>query len=1120
MISVLYVDDESDLLELCKQYLERTGEYAVDTAESAQEALEKVKTTPYDAIVSDYQMPGLDGIEFLTVLRREHPHLPFIIFTGKGREEVVIEAFEKGADFYLQKGGEPRAQFTELAHKIRQAVQLNRDRKALLESEEILRFIVKHDPNAIAVYDTGLHYIAVSDRYLKDYSVKEEEIIGKHPYEVFPEMPQKWRDVHQRCLAGAIENNDDDFFERPDGSITYNRWECRPWYRADGSIGGIVTYTEVTTGRKLAEEALRTSESFLNSIIEQSPHAMWISDARGTLLRLNRACREMLEITEEEVVGKYNVLEDNIVEEQGAMPLVRKVFESGEPVRFLLRYDSAALRQIPLSRTVRRVLDVTIFPIRDSSGKITNAVIQHIDVTAEHVAEQALRESEARFRALVENASDVIRIFDREGHIVFDTAASERLLGYPPGYTLGRSWVEFVHPDDTGVVRRELTEVYQNINTGTPTEFRIRKADGTYTWVESVGKNLVGVPGIDGIVITTRFIEERKKAEEALRESEDRYRTLAESADDLIFVINPAGIVEYVNTRGAQFLGKEQKDITGTPITSLFPVHIIDIFREKIRELMISGTPVSHEWSIEDRGDIRWFQTILTPFRGTGPSTLSLLGIAREITGLKESQNALQESEERYRSVSEHAAEGIVVAQDGTLQYANPQALQMIQATAEESANQPFTTFIHPDDRALVFERYQRRIRGEDVPQNYDFRVLGKKGRVTWVQISAVRITWNGRPATLNFLTDISRRKRAEEALRESEERYRILFQTMTQGVVYQDPAGIITGANPAAEEILGLSLDQMQGRTSLDPRWKAIREDGSPFPGDQHPAMEALRTGRPVQGVIMGVYHPRREEYRWILVDAIPMFGTAGASPSSVYTSFTDITGRKQAENALRQANRQLNLLSSITRHDILNKVTIILGYLDLATEKSTNTLMGDFIRKVELATKAIQTQIEFTRLYQDLGTHEPIWQEPGRIMPRAHVPESIALSVDLPGVHVYADPMLELVFFNLLDNSIRHGQQVTMIRVSCCQADEVLKITWEDNGIGIPVQEKERIFERGYGQNTGLGLYLVREILSITGMSIHETGTPGTGARFEITVPKGMYRVGETQPDTGGRE
>ena len=131
---------------------------------------------------------------------------------------------------------------------------LRKTEKSLRESEETMRYIIKHDPNAIAVYDLDLHYIAVSDRYLQDYNVQERDVIGKHHYDVFPEMPQKWRDIHQRCLLGVIERNDDDCFERPDGSITYNRWECRPWYRADGNIGGIITYTEVTTERKRAEE--------------------------------------------------------------------------------------------------------------------------------------------------------------------------------------------------------------------------------------------------------------------------------------------------------------------------------------------------------------------------------------------------------------------------------------------------------------------------------------------------------------------------------------------------------------------------------------------------------------------------------------------------------------------------------------------------------------------------------------------------------------------------------------------------------------------------------------------------------------------------------------------------
>lgn len=221
------------------------------------------------------------------------------------------------------------------------------------------------------------------------------------------------------------------------------------------------------------------------------------------------------------------------------------------------------------------------------------------------------------------------------------------------------------------------------------------------------------------------------------------------------------------------------------------------------------------------------------------------------------------------------------------------------------------------------------------------------------------------------------------------------------------------------------------------------------------------------------------------------------------------DITDRKKGEDALRQANRQLSLLTGITRHDILNKVSLLYAYLESAKMKFKDSEIEDYLRKLEDTVVDIQSQIEFTRIYEELGSHEPQWVLLQPLMSFSSVPTSITMKIeDLEGISVYADPMVKKVFSNLLENSIRHGQKVTEIRVSSHESENYLTVKWEDNGIGIAIEEKELIFDRGFGKNTGFGMFLAREILSLTGISICESGVPGVGVRFEIMVPKGMYR------------
>ncbi|PKG33206.1 hybrid sensor histidine kinase/response regulator [Methanoregula sp.] len=220
------------------------------------------------------------------------------------------------------------------------------------------------------------------------------------------------------------------------------------------------------------------------------------------------------------------------------------------------------------------------------------------------------------------------------------------------------------------------------------------------------------------------------------------------------------------------------------------------------------------------------------------------------------------------------------------------------------------------------------------------------------------------------------------------------------------------------------------------------------------------------------------------------------------------DVTMHMMADDALRMANKKLNLLSSITRHDILNKISIIDSNIIFIQKRNPPKEIDPFLLKIGTTTRAIQTQIEFSRVYQDLGSTDSRWQKIDSIMPRRMVPEGVQFQTTCGEIEVFADPMLQKVFFNLFDNSLRHGGHVHQILVSCREGEGGLKILWEDDGIGIPDDEKERVFERGYGKNTGLGLFLVREILGITGITIRETGTPGKGAIFEISIPRGVYR------------
>lgn len=225
------------------------------------------------------------------------------------------------------------------------------------------------------------------------------------------------------------------------------------------------------------------------------------------------------------------------------------------------------------------------------------------------------------------------------------------------------------------------------------------------------------------------------------------------------------------------------------------------------------------------------------------------------------------------------------------------------------------------------------------------------------------------------------------------------------------------------------------------------------------------------------------------------------------------DISEQKKAEQAMQQVIKKLGILNSITRHDILNKLTSLSAFLELIGDEQPEIEKKTCVAQCTAIVATINRQVEFMRDYQEIGIRLPVWQDPAAII--RHVAEvnyapDLTIQVPPPGFEIFTDPLFEKVIETFIDNAIRHGEHVTTMTFSVREEKGELHITCEDDGAGIPAMDKEHIFEKGFGRNTGLGLFLAREILDITGITLRETGVYQNGARFEIIVPKESYRQG----------
>ena len=462
----------------------------------------------------------------------------------------------------------------------------------------------------------------------------------------------------------------------------------------------------------------------------------------------------------------------------------------------------------------------------------------------------------------------------------------------------------------------------------------------------------------------------------------------------------------------------------------------------------------------------------------------------------------IKKEEQKYHRIFEQSYTGIFLCDPAThtVIQANRHLEDILGYTPEELIGMPVSKFFADYDMKLLIRSCSAVVKNPIVQQSHEFPAQKKDGTEIHVNLSLSGIPDEKGVCEyiIVLVQDITKQRLAEKVIRQQA----AAMKTSRDGMAILSADGQTHYVNDAFSSLFGYPdshgiLNYSLDRFFPDPEWKRFDEEILP----------ALERDLQWRGEMTG---KRQDSSTFPLEISLGRIEGGG-----VFCIVHNISERKRAMQALERVNRKLSLLSTITRHDIINQIFTVLGYIHIAKDLRNEDKVYSYLEKMEGSMRVINDRIAFTGNYQDMGMSPPIWQDLNGVFLYAisHLAlGSLTRKTSIDGISVFADPMLEKALFNLVKNTVMHAKTATEIRFTYQESTEGLIIVYEDNGIGILPEQKDTIFASDIRISKGFGLFFVREILAITEITIEEVGEPGNGARFEITVPKGTYRFADS--------
>ncbi|MBD1803921.1 PAS domain S-box protein [Microcoleus sp. FACHB-SPT15] len=1013
---------------------------------------------------------------------------------------------------------------------------------ALQEREAILHLFAQYAPAGIAMLDRDMRYLIASQRWVDEYNLDSIESLMNHShYEIFPEVPERWQEIHQRCLAGAQEKCDEDLFVRADGTEQWISWEIRPWYTATDEIGGIVIFSIDVTHRKNAETALQISEERFRRAVLDSPMPIILHAEDGEVLQINQTWTELSGYTHAEIP----TIADWIKKAYG---------ERGERVRAdidrlyrLKERVSEGEYTITTRNGETRIWEFCSAPLGKLPDGRRLVISTALDVSDRKAVEAALVSSERRLRTIIEAEPECVKVLTADGALLnMNPAGLAMIEADNLEQVLGQSVCPMVAPAD----RQAFVNLTRQVVRGKSgiLEFEIVGLKGTRRWLESHAVPLQDESGaITEILAVTRDITQRKQAEaalqkakeeleirvqqrtaelsqanellqreqEALQQSESTLRSFFDSASMMM------GIVELMdddilhisdNAATAKLFGLTPEAMQNRKASEMgVPQEFLQMWIEHYREAERTQSPVRFEYSrIADQGQ-RWLSATVSSIAFRSSKRPRFAYVVEDISERKLAEEERDKLIDILEAASDFIASSSVNQQ---VRYLNGAARKLFGFAQDENFTNFSISDAHPD---WAFEI----VRDEGIPAAVkDGFWLGENAFLSHdgreIPISQLLIAHKRADGSVKMFStiarDITQQKQVEATLREAERRWRYLLENVRLVVVGLDLSGKVEFVNAFFLELTGYTQAEVIGQDWF--------ETFLPLQAQQ-------QVHKAFHEVLEREFHPhytnviltKSGEERIIAWNNTQLRNLQGEVIGTMSIG-EDITERHAVE-------KMKNEFISIVSHELRTPLTSIRGSLGMLATGALNNHPQRMQRMIEIA--AIDTE-RLVRLVNDILDLErlesgkinlvkeccdaaALMQQSAEAMRSLALQENITLSVSAVSALVWAssDHIMQTLT-NLLSNAIKFSPPNSTITLTTKPQDDCVLFQVKDQGRGIPADKIETIFGRFQQVDvsdsrlkggTGLGLAICRSIITQHGGQIWVESVSGEGSTFYFTLP-----------------